>query len=188
MDIAYWCLAGHGGIGHAPAIHGRAHTRDITTQGMPMLQTERLRLVPASPTLARCEIHDRARFAELLLAEIPAEWPPEALADALAFFLSLLEAHPDWQGWLGWYAIALDAGTPTLVGSIGFKGPPDVDGVAEMGYSVLPAWQGRGYATAMARLLVDWAHGTGRARSVIAQTTDDNLGSRAVLARLGFQQ
>ena len=54
--------------------------------------------------------------------------------------------------------------------------------------SVLPAWQSRGYATAMARLLVDWARGTGRARAVIAQTTDDNLGSCAVLARLGFQQ
>jgi hypothetical protein len=67
-----------------------------------MLRTDRIRLVPATLALATSELRERAAFASLLEAEIPANWPPESLADALALFLGMLEEHPEWQGWLGW--------------------------------------------------------------------------------------
>jgi ribosomal-protein-alanine N-acetyltransferase len=154
-----------------------------------MWTTHRLRLVPATLELSRAEIGDRERFARLLGAEVPANWPPESSADALEYFLDLLQENPAWEGWLAWYAVASDvpAGATTLVGSVGFKGAPDAEGRVEMGYSVLPQFQRRGLATEMARGVVEWAASTNRVTEVLAQTTDENAGSRAVLRRLGFR-
>ncbi|MFN6163445.1 MAG: GNAT family N-acetyltransferase [Planctomycetota bacterium] len=151
-----------------------------------VILTERLRIIPVSRALAVAELQDRIAFASLLDAEVPADWPPDSLADALLFFLGLMAEHPDWLGWLGWYAIACDKPTPTLIGSIGFKGPPRGDGEVEIGYSVLPKYRRFGYATEMARGLVHWARSVGGVQTVIAQTTDDNLGSHRLLLKLGF--
>ena len=153
-----------------------------------MVRTDRLRLVPASIELARAEVRDASRFAELLDAAVPENWPPEMLAGALPFFLHLLEANPSWVGWLGWYAVTCRAeGAPeVLIGSVGFKGPPDEDSSVEIGYSVLPQYQGRGYATEMACGLIEWVRKGSRVVRVEAQTADDNLSSRRVLSKLGF--
>jgi ribosomal-protein-alanine N-acetyltransferase len=82
--------------------------------------------------------------------------------------------------------VAVDAPGPVLIGSIGFKGPPNAAGEVEIGYSVLPQYQGTGYATEMASAVIGWAGASGRVWAVLAQTTADNLGSRRVLAKLGF--
>jgi ribosomal-protein-alanine N-acetyltransferase len=150
-----------------------------------MLDTARLRLIPANAPIARAELFDRPAFAAAIGAGVPDNWPPETLADALPQFLELIEQEPDWRGWLTWYAIAVDGAEPILVGSGGFTGPPGSEGVTETGYSILPQFQGRGYATEMVTALLAWARRQG-ARAVVAQTTDDNAGSRNVLAKLGF--
>jgi ribosomal-protein-alanine N-acetyltransferase len=173
-----------------------------------LIRTDRLEIVPVSIDLARAEIGDRSKFSELLGASVPDNWPPETLAEALGFFLDLLERNPSWSGWLGWYALlrtgrdvdkcsGLDPdGGPSdtewmtknrvLVGSIGFMGAPDDAGDLEIGYSVLPQDQGRGYASEMARGLIRWAFGHPTVLRVMAQTTPDNLGSVGVLRKLGF--
>jgi hypothetical protein len=110
-----------------------------------MIETTRLKLIPATVALARAEIGDRGEFARLLGASVPDNWPPETAADVLPLFLGWLEAAPDRVGWFGWYALAAGAepALPVLVGGCGFLGPPR-DGVAKMGYSVLPSSNGRG--------------------------------------------
>ena len=111
-----------------------------------MIDTARLKLIPATVALARAEIGDRSGFARLLGAVVPNNWPPEILADALPLFLGRLEAAPDQVGWFGWYALAASDSAPVLVASGGFTGPPQA-GTVEIGYSVLPQFQRRGYAT-----------------------------------------
>jgi [ribosomal protein S5]-alanine N-acetyltransferase len=160
-----------------------------------MLQTARMRLVPATVALARAELTDRAEFARLLAAAVPEEWPPEILADALPLFLQWIEAAPDRAGWYVWYAMmrapheALDmlAGDvgDILIASGGFKGPPQ-DGTVEIGYSVLPRFQGHGYATEMVRALIDWALAQPGVLRIIAETTGDNTPSMRLLHKLGF--
>jgi ribosomal-protein-alanine N-acetyltransferase len=71
-----------------------------------------------------------------------------------------------------------------LVGFGGFKGPP-VQGEVEIGYAIAPARQGRGLATAAARLLIDLARDRGATR-VVAHTLATPNASTAVLARCGF--
>jgi [ribosomal protein S5]-alanine N-acetyltransferase len=152
-----------------------------------VIATTRLKLIPANVALARAEIADRAEFARLLGASVPANWPPETLADALPLFLAWLEAAPDRVGWFGWYALAVGDGTdaPVLAASVGFKGPPQ-HGKAEIGYSVLPQFQGQGLATEMVCGLVRWALNQPGVTGVVAETEWANPASVGVLKKSGF--
>jgi RimJ/RimL family protein N-acetyltransferase len=152
-----------------------------------VIKTPRLKLMPSTVSLARAEISDRSEFVRLLGASVPDNWPPETLADALPLFLGWLEAAPDRVGWFGWYALAADDGAvlPVLVASGGFKGPPQ-EGTAEIGYSVLPQFQGRGYATEMVGGLVRWALEQPGVFRVVAETEWANPASVRVLSKAGF--
>ena len=74
-----------------------------------------------------------------------------------------------------------------VVGDIGFHGPAGPDGTVEIGYTVVPAWRGRGVASRACGLIVEQAWRDG-AEIVIAETDDDNLASQAVLLGNGFQR
>lgn len=86
---------------------------------------------------------------------------------------------PRWFGHL-----IVDRATLTVVGFGGFKGPPS-DGEVEIGYSVAPGWQARGFATAAV------AHWVARARAggvlrVTAHTMAQRSVSTHLLERAGF--
>jgi [ribosomal protein S5]-alanine N-acetyltransferase len=67
----------------------------------------------------------------------------------------------------------------------GFLGAPQ-DGIAQIGYSVLPQFQGRGYATEMVGGLVRWAMGQPGVVRVVAETEWANPASVRVLTKAGF--
>jgi RimJ/RimL family protein N-acetyltransferase len=152
-----------------------------------MIETARLNLIPAYVDLARAELEDVLRFSQLLGAKIPATWPPETLRDALPLFLTWLEAEPTSFGWFGWYVLLRgEAQQPNiLVASVGFKGAPQ-NGTAELGYSVLPEYQGRGFATEMVRALVMWAWQNRAVHRLLAQSEPENRASIRVMEKCGF--
>lgn len=153
----------------------------------PMCRTARLTLRPATIALARAEIDDRAGLARHLGAIVPDNWPPESIVDALPLFLEWMEAAPDALGWFAWHALATgtaSAGT-TLVGSGGFTGPPQ-EGIVNIGYSVLPQFQGRGYATEIVGGLVQWALRQPGVTCIAAETEWANPASVRVLNKAGF--
>jgi [ribosomal protein S5]-alanine N-acetyltransferase len=152
-----------------------------------VIATLRLKLIPATIPLARAELGDRSEFARLLAALVPDNWPPESAADALPLFLSWLEAAPERVGWFAWYALATceSEAAAVLVAGGGFLGPPQ-EGLVTMGYSVLPQFEGRGYATEMVGGLVRWAFGQPGVARVAAETEWANPASVRVLQKVGF--
>ncbi|MDQ8704700.1 GNAT family protein [Streptomyces sp. LHD-70] len=86
-------------------------------------------------------------------------------------------------GW-GIYVIAR-AGDGRAVGAMGFHSAP-VEGRVEIGYDVVTAARGHGYATAALRALTAWALTQPGVTAVFARTTPDNTASRRVLERAGF--
>ncbi|WP_371670639.1 GNAT family N-acetyltransferase [Streptomyces sp. NBC_00289] len=74
------------------------------------------------------------------------------------------------------------------VGGMGFHGAPDGDGRAEIGYDLVEAARGNGYATEALRALAGWALARDDVRSLFATVERDNPPSQAVLARAGFVQ
>jgi ribosomal-protein-alanine N-acetyltransferase len=148
--------------------------------------TDRLRLVAGTKILATAEIEDRAKFAELLGVLIPETWPPDNLRDVLGYLYGLHKEHPEWEGWLAWYAVRIDNNYSILCGSIGFKGPPDKRGMVEIGYSVLPEFQGQGLATEMVAAIVQWAKHQPQVKRIEAETNTNNKASIRVLEKNSF--
>lgn len=148
--------------------------------------TDRLRLVAGTRALAAAEIGDRVEFARLLGASVPETWPPDNLRDVLGYFYGLYGRHPECEGWLTWYAIRIDDDYPILCGSIGFKGPPDKRGTVEIGFSVIPEFQGQGLATAMVAGIVQWAKQQPQVKHIEAETNIGNKAASRVLEKNGF--
>jgi len=153
--------------------------------------TDRLELVAGTAEMIRAEIDDPPKVFRLLEAETPEGWPPPLNdAESMAYFASYLERGPDYYGWMFWY-VALGErrrGRRVIVGNIGFKGAPDAAGTVEIGYSILPEHQRRGYATEAVRGLVAWAFSHPNVRRVIAETFPDLAASILVLERNGFSR
>jgi RimJ/RimL family protein N-acetyltransferase len=80
-----------------------------------------------------------------------------------------------------------DAATGAFAGEIGLM-PEKPTGSAMIGYSVVPAWRGRGYAARATRLLADWAIDVAGYARVTAGAAPDNRGSRRTLERAGFRE
>lgn len=72
------------------------------------------------------------------------------------------------------------------VGHAGFHGPPDADGMVEVGYTVDPDYRRRGYARAMVRALLAWAAAEESVSTVRASISPDNVASLATISGFGF--
>lgn len=105
----------------------------------------------------------------------------EVIAQTRAF-QGRVGAPPEYGGFLG-------ADTPTMqvIGACGFKGAPDARGEVEIAYGTFAPYEGRGYAKAMARALVDRARANG-APHIIAHTLPEENASCSILRSLGFHQ
>lgn len=152
---------------------------------MPFLRTERLTLVPLSREMAECALRDRARLAMLLDARVPDDWPGADFAGFLPILRRVLRQDPSCSEWLG--VIVQTAGR-VVVGDMGFHGPPDDEGMVEIGYSILPEFRRRGYAFEMASALIDWALARPEVTSVTATgVAAGNRGSIRVLEKVGMR-
>lgn len=92
--------------------------------------------------------------------------------------LGKTEQSPPWCSY-----VLLDEGRPVAMG--GFKAPPDEYGSVEIGYLTFEPVRGRGFATDLARGLVEIAGQEGLAR-VIGDTEPRDNASTAILRKLGF--
>jgi RimJ/RimL family protein N-acetyltransferase len=145
------------------------------------IRTSRLDLLPLPASVAAVLPQQRAMAARLLGLKLPDQWPQADLYDVLP-----LQAAADFddEPFGVWLIVERESGT--VVGDIGFMGPPAEDGSVEIGYSVIPGRRRRGYATEAGRALVGWALSQPNIRAVSAACSGDNAASIRVLERLGF--
>lgn len=155
-----------------------------------MIRTSRLALVPATVELLQAALEHKDELVAELAAAVPATWPPEFLDDAaFAYTLERLRGAPDDAAWWMYFVVLVDDREgPALIGSCGYKGPPDALGTVEIGYGIVSDRRRRGYATEAARALVERAFADARVRRVIAETLPELVGSIGVLGRCGFRR
>lgn len=149
--------------------------------------TPRLRLVALDLDGHAALRAGREAIARHLGARLDPEWP--TFGDHLGYFEEALRADPALGGWTTWLVVEQAAGE--VIGEGGYKGPPDPDGVVEIGYAIVPSRRGAGYATEFARALVERAFADPRVRAVRATTLaegGDSAASQGVLRRLGFNR
>jgi ribosomal-protein-alanine N-acetyltransferase len=83
------------------------------------------------------------------------------------------------------FAIALRSSNE-LVGTIGFHTVVPVNRSAELAYDLAPEAWGKGIATQLSRLIVQWAHRHAGIFRVQATVLESNVRSARVLERAGF--
>lgn len=127
-------------------------------------------LTAITPALLYAEEQSVQMLSNKLRARVTAEWPPEHWEPHVRRFIE--RQYADEPGTLGWHRYVLlpgwVPGQRTVVGVVGAF--PKLKGDVEIGYSTLPEFQRRGYATEAAVRLVEWLLKNPRVQSVSAQT------------------
>ena len=150
------------------------------------LDTPHLTLQPCAPEHLLTLIDQPERFEQVVGVPV---------ADELHGFYVSDDVSPDWLAalrsssgpdpWrLGFFVVHREGAS--IIGSAGFKGPPDSTGTVEIAYGIVPAFEGRGYATEAAAALVQFAFASGQVRLVRAHTLPETNASTRVLVKCGF--
>jgi ribosomal-protein-alanine N-acetyltransferase len=146
-----------------------------------------LDLVPWSPALLMVLIEQPERF------EAVAGFP--AAVGLREFFVSG-DVSPEWLARLraaagadpwrhGFFVV--EAEHRAIIGTAGFKGPPDANGMVEIAYGIVPSFEGRGHATEAAMALVRFALETADVTLIRAHTLPEEIASTLVLTKCGFR-
>ena len=155
---------------------------------IPLLETPRLILVPATLPMLRAELTQPDEFVRLVGAEVAAPWPPP-LNDEQSnrWMIRYMEENRGAGGWGPYYYVLREGpnGGPIAIGNGGYKGKP-TDGAVEIGYSIVEAYQRKGLGTEGARALIDRAFRDPAVTRVIAETFPDLTPSIRVLEKSGF--
>ncbi len=147
-----------------------------------MMETDGLCLIPCELAHARAVLRGKDELAEILRVAVPDGWPhfPEAFARDR----ERLESDASQIGWGTYFFVRPEEGA--LVGSGGFKDPPDDFGVVEIGYEIAPKYRNRGFATGAARSMIGHAFSHEEVESVTAHTLAQANASNAVLRKAGM--
>ena len=114
-------------------------------------------------------------------------WSDYDAARGRALIESMRTLQPGVPG--QWYQFALEErASGTLVGDLAFKVSESEPREAEVGFTLSPAHQGRGYGTEALRALLGYAFGTLKLHRVVAITDALNAPAAALLERVGMRR
>jgi RimJ/RimL family protein N-acetyltransferase len=99
----------------------------------------------------------------------------------------MMKEHPDTAGEWFQFAVTLRA-TGQLIGDCAARPHADDPRQCEIGFTIAPGHQGRGYASEAARLLVGYLFGRRAKHRITASCDARNAASAAVLERLGMRR
>lgn len=163
----------------------------VSSPSPPPIRTPRLDLVAATAEVLEAELRGHAELAAVLDARVPQAWPPPLYdEDAVQWALKCLRDDAAFEEWGVRYFVAREpmaGGGAVAVGAGGYKGPPRDQDWVEIGYSVLPEYQRRGFASEAARGLVRHAFRDPRIERVTAETLPQLWPSIGVLEKVGFR-
>jgi ribosomal-protein-alanine N-acetyltransferase len=110
-------------------------------------------------------------------------WPQPDLLDALPIQASASPVDEPFGIW-----VMIERESRSIIGDVGFIGPPSDSGSIELGYSVIPDRRRRGYATEATRAIVAWALNQPGVEVVVASCDPNNAPSIRTLERIGFRR
>jgi ribosomal-protein-alanine N-acetyltransferase len=148
--------------------------------------TSRLALISITPDMLLSEKNGDGRLGELIRCAIPTNWPPEHWEPhVLDLLLTQFVEHPDQLGWQRYVGFVRPDGRRTLIGALGaFSKASALE--CEIGYSILPPYEGLGLATEAARALIEYLRGEAQITSVIAHTYPSLPRSIRVMEKCGM--
>lgn len=112
-------------------------------------------------------------------------WENFTRAEGVQFIAEMARQHPDTPGEWFQFAVELKANS-AMIGDCALHAFADRRDEAEIGFTLAPAYRGRGYAREAVAGLLDYAFNALRKSRIEALTDVRNAKSIGVLERLGF--
>ncbi|EEM05058.1 MULTISPECIES: GNAT family N-acetyltransferase [Bacillus] len=150
---------------------------------MTNIETKRLKMIPFTLELVEATIKGREELQEIIPYKISLEWPMPDYKDILPWVAEGLRKNPKQSKWSG---LIVHKEDNVIIGDMGCKGAPDPTGTVEIGYSIVPEYQGKGYATEMAKAFVEWLERNEEVQTIQADCLTSNAASSRVLEKAGF--
>jgi ribosomal-protein-alanine N-acetyltransferase len=139
-----------------------------------------------TPAMLQAELSQDEGLCGLLRAKLTNEWPPRDWEEhVVRMILAQSVEQPETTGWHRYVILAKGLSDATLIGCVG--GFPKPEGAVEIGYSILPEFQRRGFATEAVGALVHWLMRDEQVLSITAQAAIDKQESIKVMQRCGLQ-
>ncbi len=147
------------------------------------LTTDRLILFETNIPVLEASIRGDEALAELLDIVVPENWQTTGLFPYIQV-LEKMKADRREEGW--WMYLPVLKEEKKLIGSCGYKGFPDEQGIVEIGYEIIPSLRKQGFATELAKELINHAFSFKEVKKVIAHTEPITNPSTRVLEKCGM--
>ncbi|OJV66039.1 MAG: hypothetical protein BGO41_08900 [Clostridiales bacterium 38-18] len=152
---------------------------------MTELETDRLRIVPLNLALFKLYLEDYGKVQEKLGVKITIPNQDNDTQTLFANAYYAAESFPQLIHWLTSWEIISKADNE-IIGSICFKGPPNMEGSVEIGYEIFEPFRSKGYATEAVNAVIGWALSIPDVKRVLARVSEKNIASIKVLRTLAF--
>lgn len=152
---------------------------------MPQVITDRLKIITFEVQMIKALLEGPEQLEKLIPYQVPAEYPMDVYKQFFPYKIERFSGYPEENIWEG---LIINRENQTVIGDIGYKGGPDEKGEINLGYSVLPRFQGQGFATEAAAAMVEWGLAQPGVKKVTATCSPENTASIRVLQKAGLKQ
>ncbi|WP_186577121.1 GNAT family N-acetyltransferase [Aquibacillus kalidii] len=152
---------------------------------MPYIKTNRLTIITFTVQMIEAALNGREELEKIVDYNVADEYPLDVYKQFFPYKIDRFSNFPEENEWEG---IIIHNEDNCIIGDMGFKGGPDEKGEMDIGYSIVPSYQGKGYATEMAIAMVEWGLRQPDVKKITASCSDHNTASIKVLTKAGLKQ
>ncbi|MDN5709050.1 MAG: GNAT family N-acetyltransferase [Planococcus sp. (in: firmicutes)] len=152
---------------------------------MPHIKTDRLMLITFTAEMMQAAISNERELEQAAGYQVIDDYPSGDYKEILPFKIQRYRQYPEENEWEGLIVHQQDQ---IIMGDMGFRRSTDDPEELELGYSIVPAYQGYGYATEMAQAIISWGLTQTGIKRIIANCDHDNQASIRVLEKAGLKK
>lgn len=146
--------------------------------------SDRLLLFPFTMEICADILNENYHILERMGLQKGRNWPDSEFSDTLPRIIANLSKVNSPTGFESWMIIKKE--TDEIIGDIGFKGFDHLNNSCDIGYGIIEAERGRGYAEESAKCLINWVLTVDPSVNITAATLKENSSSIKLLQKLNF--
>jgi ribosomal-protein-alanine N-acetyltransferase len=148
-----------------------------------MIQTSRLQFINCQLSYFEALLQGTTVLSELLGVDVPENWTEYPEMILLAY--DKLRNDPSIEKWFFYLAVHKEENR--VIGLASYKGKPNAAGVVEIAYEISQDYRAKGYATEIAKALIEHAFSQEGVQKIIAHTLEEYNAAVKVLQKCGMQ-